>query len=158
MSFYEQYSMSIPLFAPSLEFLTQLHLRHRFIDGRRFIRREPRRRAPLPPHPKYNGSAKVPAFNMSSQAIILDPDDDFDALSLRHWLALCDYYTFPHVVLFESIEHLIDILQTLWTERYRLEEVSNSIREANRNRLKSLLRYWRMRLKDIAENSPNRPE
>ena len=103
----------------------------------------------------------MPGFETSDANvpnIILDPHDDYNTRAVRHWLSLADYYTFPHVVLFESAEHLVDILQLMWQTPSLLQSIHERMRLENRSRLKSLLRYWRQRLQDIAQYSPYRPE
>ena len=157
MSFFEQYSMGVPLFAPSLNFLTQLHINH-WLVGDRSYRSRPERSSLIQHHSDYNGSARVPAFNSSVPTITLDPHDDYNTRAVRHWLSLADYYTFPHVVLFESAEQLVDILQLMWRAPSLLQSIHEKMRLENRSRLKSLLLYWRQRLLDIAQYSPYRPE
>ena len=160
--------MGVPLFAPSLYFLTHLHINHWFVADRSY-RGHPVNSSLIPHHPDYNGSARVPAFETSgahvlniSDAhipnIILDPHDDYSFRAVRHWLSLADYYTFPHVVLFESAEHLVNILQLMWRTPSLLQSIHEKMRVENRSRLKTLLRYWRQRLLDIAQYSPYNPE
>lgn len=155
MSFYEQYSMSIPLFAPSLDFLTHLHLQYFFVREKSHSARQGHSKFPV--HPNYNGSAIVPTFRGSDKYVALDPRDDMDARNVRFWLSLSDFFTFPHLTLFESIEHLVHILQEMSNNPELLHAIHKSMRIENRERLKSLLRYWRGRLLDIAANSPNNP-
>ena len=148
--------MGIPLFAPSLNFLTNLHLQHFLV--REKSHQKPQRRSGITEHSGYNGSARVPLFPTSSSFVTLDPNDDFDARSVRYWLSLSDFFTFPHIVHFDSIEHLVEILQVMWNEPSNLKEIHEAMRIENRLRIKSLLRYWRQRLLDIAHLSPHRPE
>ena len=158
MSFFEHYTMSIPLFAPTLEFLTHLHLKHFFVREKSHLGTKQQGLSTIPVHPDYNGSALVRLHKDSSKRVALDPSDDSDARNVRYWLSLADFFTFPHVVLFESIEHLVDILQDMWDRPQMLQTIHKAMRIENRNRLKSLLRYWRGRLLDIAEHSPHKPE
>ena len=174
MSFFEHYNMGIPLFVPSLDFLTSLHMKHHYVQDRTC---HPGKLggSGLPVHPAYNGSARVrvtvnnDAKRNSSSApgtqsqpsneyLILDPNNDFDERALRYWLSLSDFYTFPHVAYFNSVENLVDILEKMWREPARLLAIHETMRATNRERLKSLLRYWRRRLLDIAEYSPHKPE
>ena len=152
MSFFEQYTMGIPIFAPSLDFLTQLHLQYFFV--REKSHQWAQYSSKLPVHPEYNGSARI---NGSSKST-LDPSDDFDARNVRYWLSLADFFTFPHVVLFDSIAELVDTLELMWRTPSKLLEIHKVMRIENRFRLKLLLRYWRRRLLEMAESSPNSPE
>lgn len=148
--------MGIPLFAPSLEFLAHLHLQYFFVREKSHTARQGRSKFPM--HPDYNGTALVPLFKGSSKLISLDPSDDFDARNVRYWLSLSDFYIFPHVTLFDSIGHLVNILEEMWNKPQLLQAINRLMRIENRERLKSLLRYWRKRLVDIAANSQNKPE
>ena len=158
MSFFEQYTMGIPIFAPTLEFLTHLHLQHFFVREKSHLGTKPQGLSKIPVHPDYNGSALVRLYEDSTKIVSLDPSDDFDARNVRYWLSLADFFTFPHVVQFSSIEHLVDILQDMWDKPQMLHKIHELMRIENRNRLISLLRYWRRRLLDIAEHSPHKPE
>ena len=135
MSFYEQYTMGIPIFAPSLDFLTQLHLQYFFV--REKSHHPPQHNSKLPVHPEYNGSARINGPNK----LTLDPSDDFDARNVRYWLSLADFFTFPHVVLFDSITILVDTLELMWKNPSKLLDIHNAMRIENRLRLKFLLRY-----------------
>ena len=158
MSFYEHYSMGIPLFAPSLGFLTHLHLQYFFVQEK--SHQKPLRQSSIPVHSAYNGSARAPIFLKSATLFSLDPNNDFDARSVRYWLSLSDFVTFPHIVHFESIENLVEVLQVMWNEPIRLQEIHEAMRVDNRSRLKYeyLLRYWRKHLLDIAYTSQHKPE
>lgn len=156
MSFYEQYGMGIPLFSPSLDFLTHLHLQHFLVMEKNH--QKPNRQSGLQVHVAYNGSARTKLLHMTSKYVNLDPSDDFDARSVRYWLSLSDFFTFSHVVHFDSIQHLVDILQLMWNEPFRLNKINKAMRFENRARLKFLLRYWRQRLIEIAQSSPHKPE
>ena len=162
MSFFEQYNMAIPLFSPSVEFLAYLHEQFSFVTDQvgelAIIQRMRHGRSRILSHPSYNGSARVPSFNISAEYITLDPNNDMDPRALRHWLSLADFYTMPHVMLFHSIENLVDILETMRKEPLRLKVISNGMRIENRLRLKFLLRYWRRRLIEIGKHSRHKPE
>ena len=157
--------MGIPLFTPSLDFLAYLHEQYFFVSDRVGVLdvKERRRhgRSKLDAHPAYNGSARVHVLHpngTNNPNILLDPNNELDSRALRHWLSLSDFYTIPHVVHFNSIEDLVNILEAMWKEPLRLQAISKAMQLENRNRLKSLLRYWRRRLLDIKEHSPHKPE
>ena len=106
------------------------------------------------------GSARMLEFNNGATNYYkaLDPNNDFDDRAVRHWLSFSYYYSLPHIVLFKSIDHLVKILQEMWQDRSSLQAIHMDMRLANRSRLKSLLRYWRKRLMDIAKASLHAPE
>lgn len=156
MSFFEQYTMGIPLFAPSLEFLVRMHMDHWQTDQRTFNHGYRWTHSFLPAHPS------LASANHSGRPVP-DPNDDVHEEPVRYWLALADYYYFPHVTLFESVEQLVDTLQRLHSEASAtpayptLRSISSRMMHFNRQRLKQLLRYWRARLYDIARLTPNNP-
>ena len=163
MLFFEQYNMGIPLFAPSLQFISQLHEQYYFVPDKVGKVHDRRGHGPsdLPAHPAYNGSARVTAYNNTNGTYsyrLLDPSNEHDPRAVRHWLSLADYYTMPHVVHFQSVENLVDILDAMWKEPQRLQKISKAMRIENRARLKYILRYWRRRLLDIKKHSPFKPE
>ena len=160
MKLFEHYEMSIPMFSPSLDFLTFLHMKHIFVRERVQTGNSPLKGSKLSYAKDYMGSARILEFNNGStnRYKALDPNNDFDECAVRHWLSFSDYYSLPHNVLFESIDHLVKILQEMWQDRSRLQAIHIDMRLANRSRLKSLLRYWRKRLMDIAKASPHKPE
>lgn len=167
MSFFEQYNMGIPLFAPSVEFLAHLHEHYSLVIDRVgeliLAERLFHGLSKISCHPSYNGSARVYNYKGNNNGnnisnFILDPNNDLDPRALRHWLSLADFYAMPHVVHFYSVENLVDILDTIWKEPNRLQVISNAMRIENRARLKYILQYWRRRLLDIREHSLNNPE
>lgn len=90
MSYFEQYAMGIPLFTPSLDLMTRLHIKHGFV-----VEKTPgirRNHSLINHHDNYNGSARLLDFDSRGHNIILDPQNDFDYRAVRHWLALSDYY------------------------------------------------------------------
>lgn len=161
MSLFEHYGMGIPIFAPSLDFLTYLHMKDFLVIERTHIWNR-RKGSKLPYSPDYRGSARVliskaGTKNAGQYYVGLDPNNDYDTFAVNHWLSLADYYTLPHIVHFTCIEHLVDILQQMWTEPSRLQAIHAEMVSTNRLRLKSILRFWRRRLMDIAMHSPHKP-
>jgi hypothetical protein len=97
MSFYEQYQMGLPIFAPSLDLLTQWHLEYIMVSERGWgMRRQ--------------GGSIVPRHPQARSDLIHDPYDDMTAAAVRAWLSFGDYFLFPHVILFDSWEDLADML------------------------------------------------
>lgn len=150
MSFFEHYNMGIPLFAPSLEFLTKLHSERWFVEDKSTIK-DRQKSSKLPVHHFYNGSAYLQESG-SHMNTILDPNNDVDPKSVRHWLGFADFYTLPHVFLFESEAGLVDVLQKMWLNRSALHAIHIQMRASNIERLRFILRYWRRKLMDIAKH------
>lgn len=143
MSFFEQYTMGLPIFAPSLDFLVHLHGEHHLVYDRTIAYMQVLPGSYMPRHPSYGGPPN------------LDPNDDFSEESVRYWLSLSDFYQFPHVIYFSSVEQLVELLHSMAIDR--LTHISNQMMQFNRHRLKHILRYWRGRLLDVAHYSPNHP-
>lgn len=103
MSVFERRAMAIPLFAPSLDLLCSWHLRYGLVFERRVDWQSAgsRRGSLVGPHP--NASAEIRRY---------DPNDERDPQAVRTWLAKADIYCLPHVVLFDSFEHLVHLLDT----------------------------------------------
>ena len=144
MMFFEQYTMGIPLFAPTLDFLVHLHMVYYVVYDKTMINWVRQSGSIISSHQSINGSSTF------------DPNNDADIDSVRHWLSLSDYYHFPNVTLFNSIEDLVEILESMTMARLKL--ISENMMKYNRERLKSILRYWRRRLGEIAAFSGVKPD
>jgi hypothetical protein len=98
MSFYEQYSMGIPIIAPSARLLAQWQMEYSLVSELTWslaFRTGGTRKGVLPRHPSV-AAADEP----------FDPNDEDSVDAVRHWLQHADFYTFPHVILFDSWEEL----------------------------------------------------
>ena len=131
MSLFELYGTGVPIFAPSLDLLVRWVSEHGIMWERKYGT----------PERVSGGGGAVPS-----------PHDD-DEASLRHWLALCDFYTFPHVQLFDSWPHLLELLRTT-----NLHGTSRNMRDhflAERRRLRT---QWKMLLDSafVARHGPDR--
>jgi len=119
MTFFEMYRMNIPLFAPSLSLLVSWEQRHAVMAERIYWSHTPR-------PARYS--------NVTS----LNPNTRKNFRAMRHWLALSDLYTFPHVTLFDSWEHLLQLLRST-----DLQAISDRMARANRRQLRQLRAAWR---------------
>ena len=146
MSFFEHYRMDIPIFVPSARFLVELNIRYHVVFDRT-------RRAGSRAKPARHSELK--AHNSTRALKVPDPNNDFNIKAIEYWLPLSDYYQFPHIFYFNSVEHLVDVMHN--TSEARLFETSAAMRKFNVAHLKQILGYWRRRLVDIAKNSNNRP-
>ena len=103
MSFYEQYSMGIPILAPTARLLAEWHMQYRMVSELTWslvFRDLGSRKGVLPRHPS------VPEADEP-----FDPNDEDNEVAVRHWLGFADFYTFPHIILFDSWEDLASILR-----------------------------------------------
>jgi hypothetical protein len=83
----------------------------------------------------------LPAASIS--AGIPDPNHRNANDSLHYWLPLCDWYSeyMPHVILYDSFHHLVQLLNT--TTEETLLEVSRRMKEANRITEKRTMKKWK---------------
>ena len=122
MSLYEHYSMCIPIFAPSLGFLTRLHLQHKFVCDKNVIGLGQRQReSELPVHPDYNGYARVP--QNENESPLCEQNQIYNARS-KQWLrwAQCARLALlcrlGHVATnraLDSYDQVAEILHAMWT-------------------------------------------
>jgi hypothetical protein len=111
--------MNLPLFAPSLDLLIEWERQHGLLSERIYWRRAPRPAA-------YPNTTELP------------PNSRSDAAALRHWLALCDFYHFPHITYFESWDDLVRKLRAA-----DLAAISARMAAANSRLLAELRDTWR---------------
>ena len=97
MSFFEHYRMCIPLIAPSLDLLTSWHMRYRIVSERTWD---------MALHDRETSASVLPRHPEASPRHVFDPNDEHNADGVRYWLQFSDFYTFPHVILFDSWEDL----------------------------------------------------
>ena len=60
-------------------------------------------------HPSHH--SVVSRHPHSASNFTADPNDEYDRQSVLQWIRLADFYTFPHVTLFSSWAHLVDLLR-----------------------------------------------
>ena len=137
MSYREFYRLNIPMYAPSLKLLLTWHLEDRIMRERTWEaalgdQENPRRYVVsrgsfIPAHP----DAIYPH---------LDPNNEYDVASLKHWLQQSDFYQLPHVQYFDSIDDLIEQLtfQTISS----LRAVSRRMRAFNADLEANLTESW----------------
>ena len=142
MSLFEHYRMAIPLFFPSLDLLASLDRDHDFVnernckDFRKCYADSPT--ASIPRHP--------------SQENIPDPHNKTHIDAIRYWLRFSDFYQWPHITYFYSMEDLVHKLNTL-----DLMQISQRMRVYN-GHLEALLSLkWKGILSQLASYSPNAP-
>jgi hypothetical protein len=134
MSLFEYYRLCIPLFAPSVELLSNWHREHGILWER--IYGNPKRQVDLLSSEELMRTRGVP-----------DPNSDTNE-SFRYWIKYADWYTWPHVTLFDSWEHLILLLQTV-----DLKHISNLMYQENQRLREELKFNWSKVIRDLAISS-----
>ena len=97
MSFFEQYRLNVPILVPSRRLLASWAVSSAVLEQRTWASVFGQRAAPsaLEPHPSYANES--------------DPNDDSDEQAVYEWLEHADYYTFPHVLYWDSPEELVEL-------------------------------------------------
>ncbi|CAF1127813.1 unnamed protein product [Adineta ricciae] len=137
MSIFEQYTMNIPLFFPSIDLLTEWHLKYSLVYDRtwdKVLTGKGKSRSAIPP---YDLNTTVP-----------DPNNEFDHFSIYYWLKYADYYQWPYITYFESIDDLVSkLLET------NLNYISEQMSIYNQRKRSKLLEDWQHILKRISTSS-----
>ena len=134
MSIFEQYTANMPLFFPTIEFLSRLRSKH------------------------YNRGVLSElswnqVFQLSSCSAIGplfgDPNNYLNNETAMKWAELSDFYdsdNMPHIQYFESFEHLGYILKNS-----NLQTISNQMKEHNIRRKNDVYEKWSNVLQDIVK-------
>ena len=93
-SFTEQYRMNIPMFFPSLELTVAWHMEYQFVRQRTWD--------------GYREKKSTGSSILGVQTNVPDPNNEVDEKSIRHWIKFADYYQWPHLVYYDSIDDLVD--------------------------------------------------
>ncbi len=135
MSLFEQYRMNIPLVFPSLDLLTQWHYEYGIVSEKTW---DQTLHGNLPNGSTIDGVLKdVP-----------DPNNDQNRIAIRYWLNFSDFYQWPHIVYYESID---DLVRKLDTTDFRM--ISRKMKEYNKQFGESLLTKWKHILENIKRYS-----
>ena len=144
MSFFEYYKMNIPLFVPSRELLAQWHMDYNILKERSWngVYGNAKESSDIRRHPSHDvgdvgdvgdGSDGGDGSSKGSH-MAHDPNNEFSLESVRAWVGLADFYTWPHVTTFDSFEQLFSLLATL-----DLLDISQKMRRSY-NRIEQLTR------------------
>lgn len=141
MLFFELYYMNMPMFVPSPALLTQWHLKYNVLKERTWdaVYGHPEVSSVLPRHPYSSSTSRE------------DPNNEFDEVAIREWISLADFYTFPHVIQFDSFEDCVAKIAAT-----DLAAVSERMQEHNKERVKDVSELWSRVLGDIARNQQER--
>jgi len=95
------------------------------------------------------------AMKQSSQSAITgvyskvpDPNNDLDEDAVRYWLMFSDFYQWPHIIHFESIEDLVNKMQVV-----DLAEISRRMARYNQQVRQQLKDTWSSILLNITRNT-----
>ncbi|KAJ1491424.1 hypothetical protein T484DRAFT_3155859 [Baffinella frigidus] len=135
MALFERLAAGIPVFAPSLDLLVEWHMRFGLVFERR---------ADWQTAGQRRGSLVGPHPNASAALRDHDPNDERDPAAVRYWLGLSDIYTTPGVLLFNSWEHLLDLLREV-----DLCEVSRGLLEEQGTREEEVHSAWKEVLSEV---------
>lgn len=135
MSLFEQYRMNIPLFFPSQELLSMWHNEHMVISERTI---------------DFSINGHRPNRSQISGVLddIPDPNNEFDVQGIRYWLKFSDFYQWPHIVYFDSVDDLLEKL--LKTD---LQKVSENMATYNKQVRFKLEFEWENILNRIRQHS-----
>lgn len=118
MSLFEIYSMNVPFFAPSLNFLTELERAYgRVIYERTYW-------------------TKVPSVDEEAKKYEYSPLD-YSLPAFKYWMKWSDFYLWKNVVLFDSFEDLCDKLMTT-----NFTQVHENMKKENEERKNYVFSMW----------------
>jgi hypothetical protein len=132
MSIFEQYTSNIPLFFPSINFLKEL--RNKFANRGVLSETSWNQVNGLSPN-----SSIFPGLD--------DPNNYKDLETVMKWVSLSDFYdeeNMPHVQLFDSFEHLEELLNST-----NLDEVSDKMSQHNLLRRNRVYNSWESILNEV---------
>jgi hypothetical protein len=137
MSFFEHYRMCIPILAPSLQLLTEWHMKYHMVSERTWdmaLHSVVARKSVLPRH--------------ANSTVWYDPNNEHDSDAVMYWLQFADFYSFPHVILFDSWAHLAAKLESV-----DFAEVSSKMCEYNAKELTRIAAQWEEVLGKVQQSS-----
>jgi len=78
-----------------------------------------------------------------------DPNNDLDEDAINYWLQFADFYQWPHIIYFESVEDLVNKMQTV-----DLTEISRRMAKYNDRVRQKIKDTWSQVLLKITEGVP----
>ncbi len=125
ISMCEHYRMNIPLFFPTLNLLTRWHQEHGVITNRTFNKE------------RQNLGEKGDKSPLDGVAGHFDPNDETSERNLIYWLRYADFYQWPYIVHYDSIDHLVYLL-----ESSNLPALSYKMNRFNKKLKNDILKKW----------------
>ncbi len=139
VSFTEQYRMNIPMFLPSLTLLAQWHLQYQVVRQRTWnLYRS-----------HLGNQSTIPGLRPD----LPDPNNDLDEESVRFWLQFADYYQWPHITYYESVEDLVDKLLTV-----NLKDISAKMIQYNAKTRVAIKQAWSQVLLTLSDGKHQQPD
>ncbi|CAF1202348.1 unnamed protein product [Rotaria sordida] len=135
MSLFEQYRMNIPLLAPSLDLLTTWHYEYGVVNEKTWDQTL---------HGIRSNSSRIKGVLTN----VPDPNNDLDRISIRYWLNFSDFYQWPHIIYYESID---DLIEKLISTDFRM--ISEKMKIYNKQVEKTVLKKWQHILNNIKQYS-----
>ena len=130
VSLTEQYRMNIPLFFPSIDLLTVWHAEYQVVRQRTWAGYLMRR----------SSASSLPGVIQAP-----DPNNDVDQDAIKFWLKYADFYQWPHITYYDSVEDLVTKLATT-----DLKAVSDRMKEHNAEVRQEIKNVWsKMLLKTV---------
>jgi hypothetical protein len=133
MSIFEQYTSNIPLFFPSLKFLS-------FLRGN------------LPNGGILSETSWNQVHGLPSNSVLFcgleDPNNYKSLMDMMKWVELADFYdtdNMPHIQYFNSWEHLNEIIHSV-----DLQNISAQMKGHNKHRKEKVYASWKKILESIA--------
>eukprot|EP00823_Brevimastigomonas_motovehiculus_P006945 TRINITY_DN596_c0_g1_i1.p1 TRINITY_DN596_c0_g1~~TRINITY_DN596_c0_g1_i1.p1 ORF type:complete len:570 (+),score=128.39 TRINITY_DN596_c0_g1_i1:42-1751(+) len=139
MSLFEAYRMNIPLFFPSRKLLTDLQLKYHVLSERTWddVFGHPSSHSAIGQHPDNAGRYPY------------DPNDEFSYDAIYYWLQYSDFYVWPYITLYDSPEHLVQLLRTV-----NLREINIKQTEYNEKYKVELMQQWKNIIYRLFKLSP----
>jgi hypothetical protein len=162
MTFYEFYRIGVPIFVPSVDLLVEWHMKYRILSQRSFplIWERPQKRSLIPGYySKKNYSCKGkcrPIDNNIHNLFSHDPNNEFSKESVHAWVELSDYYIWPHVITFNSMDELVEILTPTDELFDNLAGISAAMKHFMYNLDGKLTSAWDFILDGVAKDKKNR--
>jgi len=127
MSLFEFYRMELPIFVPSLDLLTSWHVDYRVLNERTW----------MSVFGKPESHSKLPRHSHSNSSLLSDPNDEFSVNSIREWIALSDFYQWPHIQTFDSFQSLLEGLSVA-----NFTNISRCMHEYNLHERRRVKENW----------------
>jgi hypothetical protein len=128
ISFFEFYRLNIPLFCPSKSLLIKWHR-----DNKEFMWER-----------IYGWPTKLAETDKNHSLFNAPNPNSNTEDSFEFWVKYSDWFTFPHVQLFDSFEHLMDILKSA-----NFFDISSNMEKHNTEQRRKLVSTWKKIFGDI---------
>ncbi|CAF2971241.1 unnamed protein product [Rotaria sp. Silwood2] len=135
MSLFEQYRMNIPLLFPSLDLLTKWHYEYGVVNEKTWDQ------ISYGVRPK---SSRIKGVLTN----VPDPNNDLDRTAIRYWLNFSDFYQWPHIIYYESIE---DLIEKLTSTDFRM--ISKKMKKYNKQVETNVFEKWKHILNNVKRYS-----